>query len=745
MKFRLILALTLIAVLSLLTDATAIAAVPLNWSVSNAFGDNSGCNSTTLQCQTIQAAVTNATAGDYVFIAPGTYVEQVTVGKNITIIGSGAGSSMIQAPGTMTADSVGKRPIIEINNGATVTLAGVTVNGPGPTSGGFLDFGIYVIGNATINLVGSTIDNIRDNPLNGGQHGVGIQVGQQSVSQAGHATIANVVVTNYQKNGITVGGTGSSGTVKNSTTTGAGPTAPIAQNGIQISDGAVGTVYGNTVSGNQCKAATSGGPPSCGPDWVTQEQSTGILLFNAGAGTTVVGNTTSSNDIGIGISSGTGIVSSNTMTGNRYYGAVIASASSSMVSNNTITGPSNFGLAVDGSTGKAFGNTITGNSTGVVWYSISGAPPMAVNDNVISGNSSHGASNTVSPFADAKQNWWGSAAGPGVGGNNNVIGNVNVSPFAVAQVGSVSHSTHEVGENATFDTNVTVSGLYGVQFVLDHTTGILTFQSGVTHNAGTPPTDWDWTKTFFAKNFAPNTPSAGQTELAATLRSDLHPSAANLIGGNLATWTYQCAGVGISPLVYDATAATGTILSDKNGFPIAASLIGDSVNCVAVTADSTQGVIAMQGRVAGAATPAGWNGAVVTLTCTGGACLGYGPYTFAATDVNGNYAIIKAGAGTGVATGTYLATVSRRAYLSAAQIGLTVTSGSNTLTTPTLLGGEVTGDGYIGIGDLTLIGGAFGNTVPADTGADVNGDSVVNILDLVLAGGNYGLSAPQPW
>ena len=44
----------------------------------------------------IQAAVTAAASGDTVLVDPGTYQEQVTIGKNLTLQGNGAGANIFQ-------------------------------------------------------------------------------------------------------------------------------------------------------------------------------------------------------------------------------------------------------------------------------------------------------------------------------------------------------------------------------------------------------------------------------------------------------------------------------------------------------------------------------------------------------------------------------------------------------------------------------------------------------------------------
>ena len=269
-------------------------------------------------------------------------------------------------------------------------------------------------------------------------------------------------------------------------------------------------------------------------------------------------------------------------------------------------------------------NAITGFVTGVDLYR-NGINPAGgqsvqatINYNDLSGNT-NGVKNADAGYTvDARYNWWGSPTGPTVGYN---VGLVNVTPWAGALAASTTASTHEVGETGTLDTKVTVSGLYGVQFVLNHTPSVLTWDSGAKFNAGTAPNDWDWSKTFLAKDFAVGFPAAGQTTLAATLQSPTPPLPpklpANLVNDKLATWKYKCTGVGTSPLVYDTTTGTGSYLADKDGFNIPAVWLGDSITCVAATG-SVDGYIKLQGRLATNPHPASWYGAEVTLTCASG-------------------------------------------------------------------------------------------------------------------------------
>ena len=74
----------------------------------------------------------------------------------------------------------------------------------------------------------------------------------------------------YQKGGIVVNGRGSAARVADNTVVGFGPTAALAQNGIQLGFGAAGTVDGNYIQGNLFSPGTAA--------------SAGILVFGFQSG-----------------------------------------------------------------------------------------------------------------------------------------------------------------------------------------------------------------------------------------------------------------------------------------------------------------------------------------------------------------------------------------------------------------------------------------------------------------------------
>jgi hypothetical protein len=271
----------------------------------------------------VQAAVDAANTGDTVYLCgANTYSEQVILNKSITLTGDKGAT--IQAPTSFPATPLSRLPaqfsadnlfvpqaiVIVWGAHVNVTMSRLIVAGTLPGNGGCAEqeFGILVIAGASASLSKDTVQDVRDanTALAGCQFGVGIQVGREYWPTAdfstfkvenfvGHADIDNTTVTSYQKNGITIDGPGSTADVDDSTVNGFGRDAIygaiIAQNGIQMSRGAKGTIDDSTVTGN---SYTGTAPAS----------STGILIYG-GCGDPLVTNVTVkenkliNNDVGI--------------------------------------------------------------------------------------------------------------------------------------------------------------------------------------------------------------------------------------------------------------------------------------------------------------------------------------------------------------------------------------------------------------------------------------------------------------
>jgi parallel beta-helix repeat protein len=230
--------------------------------------------------ETIQEAVDAAESGDRIFVATGDYQEQVVIGDdkdNLSI--RAVGHANIIAPEVFGDPS---NAIVHIDGADGVKLAGFAIRGDGFATGP--NFGILVDGDGSASLSLNRISGIRDEPLSGRQEGVAIQFGQLTDGGPGSGSASLNHISDYQKGGIVVIGEGSSASISFNKIRGVGETDVIAQNGIQISDGAEAHVDFNAVSGNQYTGADF--------------ESVGILIFDT-ANVRVRGNTTFNNDEGI--------------------------------------------------------------------------------------------------------------------------------------------------------------------------------------------------------------------------------------------------------------------------------------------------------------------------------------------------------------------------------------------------------------------------------------------------------------
>jgi len=288
-----------VAVLGLLVIGSVLAASPrpsyaATRTVSTTGADVGDCIGS--PCLTIGYALSQAANGDTIVVGAGVFVEQLTIAKSVTIVGAGASATSIKAPNSLTVSGLtSRRSIVEVSGGVTVSMTGLTVTGPTDGSHGCSDIhhGIFVVGGSSLTISNATVTEIRATPaLSGCQMGIAIRAGMQAIGQTGTLAVSDVTFTNYTKGAIVVDNTGSSGTITRAIVTGVG-LVNNAQNGVQISRGATGTVRHSIITNHQCNA------PSCGPDPINDTYAFGILLYQAGSGILIEGNTITGNDSGI--------------------------------------------------------------------------------------------------------------------------------------------------------------------------------------------------------------------------------------------------------------------------------------------------------------------------------------------------------------------------------------------------------------------------------------------------------------
>jgi uncharacterized repeat protein (TIGR01451 family) len=110
--------------------------------------DSGNCATPATACQSIAYALSKAAAGNTIQVAAGTYTEKnINIDKSITIMGDGAGLSIIQAGGTAAR---GNGRIFKIANGVQVTLEGLTLkngwtNGTESSGGAIANYGTLTV------------------------------------------------------------------------------------------------------------------------------------------------------------------------------------------------------------------------------------------------------------------------------------------------------------------------------------------------------------------------------------------------------------------------------------------------------------------------------------------------------------------------------------------------------------------------------------------------------------------------
>lgn len=317
---------TTIALLAMLVGIIAVKEpFKAHAAMSNTLYVNHGPTGSNTSCadpgyNSVQTAVDAASKGATVYLCDTTpYTEQVVITKAITL--TGVNGATIQSPSAVFPSDASRLPpqftsnnlflpqaiVVVWGAGSNANIVNLNITGtlPGNNSCADEEYGVLVIARGTATLKGDHVTDIRDsNPgLFGCQFGVAIQVGREYWPTAdfsnflvedfvGHATITKTTVTGYQKNGITVDGPGSKSNITKSTVKGIGRTNQTAQNGIQISRGAVAMVESNFVADNAYTGLSA------------NASSGGILIFGGcgdpvSIGVEVEGNVLSNNDVGI--------------------------------------------------------------------------------------------------------------------------------------------------------------------------------------------------------------------------------------------------------------------------------------------------------------------------------------------------------------------------------------------------------------------------------------------------------------
>jgi hypothetical protein len=367
------------AAAAILPAQAALAASHVLWVSHAATVGGTGLNCDKPGYNTIQSAIDAAPSGGTIDICGGTYTEQLQITSSVTL-DSVQGKATVQLPATPADDTtscdtaintqytVSDQDGISVCGDITVSMRGIIVDAAWPvnTCSDAL-YGLMIAGGATVDFADSSVTAAGAVPLNGCQGGVGIEAGVTNAQpgqpdQVGHLDLSDSDVSGYQKNGITIDGAGSTATIDNGKVTGIGQTNAIAQNGIQVSDGATAQITSSRVTGDECSYPNG----VCGPNGLTQAQGAAVLLYDVGAGTTVSHCELTDSDLGLyysadpaggAQSSPAATFSNDTFTDDRYE-SVVFDQGDALLEDSTMTG-GEVGVEALQYSGQAFGTDST--------------------------------------------------------------------------------------------------------------------------------------------------------------------------------------------------------------------------------------------------------------------------------------------------------------------------------------------------------------------------------------------------
>ena len=352
--------LTVLVALMALVAVPAVASATSVWVSPSPTVAGNGKSCTEPGFNSIQEAINKAGAGSTIRVCSGTFSEQLTFTKSVNVKSSGTpvvklppapANSSTACGAALSAASHTAQDAIELCGAVVVKISGLAIEAAWPA--GTCDddlYGIYVGGGANLSLSNSRILAAGAEPINGCQGGIGIEVGtgRTTPAETGTATLTNDLVEGFQKNGINVIASGSKATLKKVAVKGAGPTSVIAQNGIEIGEGAEATITKSSSSDNIYTPQTV--------------VSTGMIVFESHVGPQISGSTFEDDDVGIYYTeSGTATL---TVTSSKFLGdtfdGVFFEEGNTALNKDTFNGGED-GIGMYQSKGETSGPTGTGS------------------------------------------------------------------------------------------------------------------------------------------------------------------------------------------------------------------------------------------------------------------------------------------------------------------------------------------------------------------------------------------------
>lgn len=388
--------------------------------VNAATGEDSASCGTAIACQTIGQAVANASAGDTIEVAAGTYPEFVTIDKSLTLSGAQSGN----AGSAARAEAPGDESVVD--DQILVVANDVTVDG--------FSFGCECV---QLRADGNPLSGVViENNVFSGYFAVGV-----ALDSAGNVQVSRNYFTNPAANTAALQlfvGTGSQGAHPN------------------------GHCNDAVVSDNIFDAATTNGTADIFFNCIGQGSASSVI--------TVSGNQTSGNTSGESLVVFRGIVGGVDVEGNTATnspGSAIFFNTNPLIgtveiTGNTLTGGLSNAIRLTGSGAGAgtfvvTGNDLSGNRIGLsaAAGALASGATVVLHANDLAGNWVNGVFNgSAGGAVDATSNWWGCNAGPGASGCATVAGNVTFDPWLVLGV-SASPTAVVTGGSSTVTADLT--------------------------------------------------------------------------------------------------------------------------------------------------------------------------------------------------------------------------------------------------------------------------------------------------
>lgn len=410
---------------------------------------------------TIQDAVNVASAGDTIYVSAGTYTGTINIdGKSNLIITGENRDTVIVKPSSTLPWNVGsygtsRQTCVRVVNSTGISISSITFDFD-TVKGNFVFGGLSW--DSTIVLDNNVFKNVGLPDASGYYYEFIFAVRAPSYTDSSRAdvTFSNNIFTDTGRVGINIHDFVYA-TIENNTFTKTWNDFGYA---IELGSRSTGTIKGNTISGYDTPALSDG------------SESAGIYVENAFTGglphvnkpVTIVNNNIYDNQFGLWIGNGYDgyagdvdiqvVLSNNNIHDNIEGGILVEDEDRSAGSSVTLMASGNT-VANNGTAGYYFNTygdgelhatltseTITGQTYGILIEDNASGPSTSLYDLAayycdIFGNTTKGVNNTTTTLFDARDNWWGTASGPGPvgpGSGDQVSANVDYTPWLTGPV-----------------------------------------------------------------------------------------------------------------------------------------------------------------------------------------------------------------------------------------------------------------------------------------------------------------------